>query len=189
MILPACLWVNYKDKIIMKMAELVNKKKWLTRILLFTITGSFPSTCPEKTNNIFILQKHKVHNTNTMKRILLIGIDPKTIDFSSPDLVPGLTIEKVEMGMKTELEKLDGLGYKTEVFLFGLKETDVSKLIRHLKNAKYDGIVIGAGVRVPQNTFILFERIINAVHENARESKIMFNTLPTNTAEAVQRWL
>lgn len=159
-------------------------------MLLFAVIGSFPSSCIDrKISDTSTTQKQKVLNTNTMKRILIIGIDPKTIDFTSPDLVPGLTIEKVEMGLKTELEKLNGLGFKAEVFLFDLKETDVSKLITHLKEEKYDGIAIGAGIRVPRDTFILFEKIINAVHENAQGSKILFNTLPTNTAEAVQRWL
>jgi len=35
----------------------------------------------------------------------------------------------------------------------------------------------------------LFEQIINVVHTNAPKSIIIFNTLPTNTDEAVKRWL
>lgn len=124
-----------------------------------------------------------------MKKILVIGIDPNTIDFSDPDLVRGFTVEKIQMGMKIEQEKLYGLGFETEFFLFALKETNVTKLITHLRNSTYDGIVIGAGIRVPNNTFGLFENIINAIHENAIQSKIMFNTLPTNTTDAIQRWL
>jgi hypothetical protein len=164
------------------------KNKWAMSVLLFIIIGtSLLAFCSERKTNATSLNKEP--NSNNMKKILVIGIDPKTIDFSNPDLVPGLTVEKIEMGMKAEKEKLHDLGFETEFFLFDLKETDVSKLKTFLKTKRYNGIVVGAGIRVPQNTFILFEKIINAIHEYAPGSKIMFNTLPTNTAEAIQRWL
>jgi len=35
---------------------------------------------------------------------------------------------------------------------------------------------------------LLFEKLINLVHEHAPGAKICFNTTPADTAEAVQRW-
>src|SRR5688572_10109941 len=157
--------------------------------LLVAMVGTFSHTsCADKKINNTSNQFKEEQNTDTMKKILVIGIDPKTIDFSNPELVPGLTVEKIEAGMKAEQEKLNRLGFKADFFLFSLTETNVSTLATHLKNSRYDGIVVGAGIRVPHNTFGLFEKVINAVHENATDARIMFNTLPTNTTEAIQRW-
>jgi hypothetical protein len=34
-----------------------------------------------------------------MKRVLLIGFDPATVDFSDPALPPGMTAEKIHAGV------------------------------------------------------------------------------------------
>ena len=35
-----------------------------------------------------------------MPRILLLGLDPETVDFSDPALPPGMTVEKVRAGIE-----------------------------------------------------------------------------------------
>ncbi len=37
--------------------------------------------------------------------------------------------------------------------------------------------------------FLLFEKLVNVVHEHAPQAKLCFNTKPSDTAEAVRRWL
>jgi hypothetical protein len=50
--------------------------------------------------------------------------------------------------------------------------------------------MIGAGVRLDPDHFLLFEKLVNVVHRHAPASvKICFNTRPNNTIEAVQRWI
>jgi alpha-galactosidase/6-phospho-beta-glucosidase family protein len=49
--------------------------------------------------------------------------------------------------------------------------------------------VIGAGLRVPPERLMLFEKILNHVHRLAPRASICFNTNPADTTEAVQRWL
>jgi hypothetical protein len=50
--------------------------------------------------------------------------------------------------------------------------------------------MIGAGVRVAPDHFLLFEKLINLVHRHAPPSvRICFNTHPTDTLAAVRRWL
>jgi hypothetical protein len=49
--------------------------------------------------------------------------------------------------------------------------------------------MIGAGIRTIPSNFILFEKLINVVHEHAPQAKLCFNTKPSDTADAVQRWL
>ena len=124
-----------------------------------------------------------------MKKILIIGINPDTIDFTNPELPKGLTKQIVEQGTKATLEKLISIGFDAGIFLVDTGETDLSKLAKQLNENRYDGIVIGNGIRSQASNFILFEQIINVVHANATASKIIFNTLPTNTDEAVKRWL
>jgi hypothetical protein len=48
--------------------------------------------------------------------------------------------------------------------------------------------MIGAGVRKDEEHFLLFERLINVIHECAPSSKIAFNTRPTDSDVAVRRW-
>jgi hypothetical protein len=45
--------------------------------------------------------KKELEETN-MKQILIVGMNPHTIDFSQPGFLTGLTAEKVEMGLKAE---------------------------------------------------------------------------------------
>lgn len=62
-------------------------------------------------------------------------------------------------------------------------------LLKALAEHTFDVILIGAGIRaLPQHT-LLFERIINVVHQNAPAAKLCFNTNPNDTLEAVQRWI
>lgn len=124
-----------------------------------------------------------------MKTILIIGMNPHTIDFTNPELPKGLTAEMVEQGTNATLKKLNTMGYEAETFLIDTGATDLSALAKQLKDKNYSGIVIGNGIRSQDSNFILFEQIINVVHKSAPKSVIIFNTLPTNTGEAVKRWL
>lgn len=124
-----------------------------------------------------------------MKKVLIIGVDPHTIDFTNPEIPQGLTIEKIEEGANATVEKLYSMGYDAELFLIETGATNLSNLEDHLYDKSFDGIVIGNGIRGIAANFILFEQIINVVHIHAPKSKIIFNSLPTNTDEAVKRWL
>jgi hypothetical protein len=37
--------------------------------------------------------------------------------------------------------------------------------------------------------FLLFEKLVNVVHEKAPRAKLCFNTQPDDTAKSVQRWV
>jgi hypothetical protein len=50
-------------------------------------------------------------------------------------------------------------------------------------------VVIGAGLRVPPERMLLFEKVLNLVHRLAPRASICFNTTPADTAEAVRRWI
>lgn len=133
-------------------------------------------------------QNHQKQKSKIMKKILIIGINPQTIDFSNPEIAPGLTAEKVELGTKATIDNLVTMGYAAESFFLDTGASDYSQLIKKISSVQYDGIVIGNGIRGLASNFIMFEQIVNVVHEHAPKSKILFNSLPTNTDEAVKRW-
>ena len=56
-----------------------------------------------------------------------------------------------------------------------------------LSETAYNCILVGAGVRTVDEHFIVFERLVNAVHQSAPSTKICFNTNPRVTAETVKR--
>jgi phage FluMu gp28-like protein len=128
--------------------------------------------------------KHQPH-------IFLIGIDPLLLDFSLPDFsaMPGLTAEKIEMGTKAALDELNNLGYIAEKCWVDLGSTASETVIAKLKEKTYDGIIIGAGIRVAESNFLLFEKIVNTIHEHAPQAKIVFNTSPKDNVAAVKRYI
>ncbi len=125
------------------------------------------------------------------KSVLIIGLDPTLIDFSSPEfsVVPGLDAAKVLAGLNADGEHLRSLGYDVGMCLTDFGETAEVMVLEELQQKPYDCVMIGAGVRVMPTHFLLFEKLINLVHANAPQAKFCFNTKPTDTAEAVQRWV
>jgi DNA-binding LacI/PurR family transcriptional regulator len=125
------------------------------------------------------------------KSVLVIGLEPTLIDFSSPDYAafPGLDAAKVMAGLKAAEESLTQQGYDVQLCLTDFGESAEATVRAQLEKKRYDCIVIGAGVRTIPANFLLFEKLINVVHSYASQAKICFNTKPTDTVEAVQRWI
>jgi len=123
------------------------------------------------------------------KSVLVIGLDPALIDFSKPGYAPGMDATKVLAGLKSSEDELTRLGYSVQMCLIDFGETAEAVVQSQLKRRRFDCILIGAGVRANPSNFLLFEKLINVVHEHAPQAKICFNTLPTDTAAAVKRWL
>lgn len=124
-----------------------------------------------------------------MKRILLIGLDPATVDFSDPALPPGMTIEKIHAGLKLALDDIAKRGWQPEICFIKPDETAVQTVERQLAAGAYECVVIGAGVRLPPNRLVLFESVLNAVHRAAPQAAIAFNTRPDDSGAAAARWI
>ena len=123
------------------------------------------------------------------KKVLCLGIDPKLIDFNLATTT-GWDAKRVKAVAQDANKRLTELGYEVQICFIDLRETAESVVSDTLSREKFDCIMIGAGVRIlPQHTF-LFEKIINAIHQKAQlSSKICFNTNPSDTVEAVLRWV
>lgn len=124
-----------------------------------------------------------------MKKILYLGLNPETLDFSQPGFPPGLTAEIIEAGVVAEIQKLKTMGFEATRFFFDFGNSDLSGLEAHLKANQYDCLLVGAGIRVPPPGLIFFEKLINCLHEHAPKSKIAFNTTPQDSDVAIKRWL
>jgi len=130
-------------------------------------------------------------NDSASRTALIIGLDPELIDFSSPDFAafPGMTAAKVLAGMDAAAEGMKALGYEVHHCLTDFGQTAEEIVTAQLQLRHFDCVLIGAGVRTVPSNFILFERLINLVHTHAPHSKICFNTKPSDTLEALQRWI
>lgn len=120
------------------------------------------------------------------KRVLVIGLEPSLVDFSS---MPDMNAQKVLAGLHADQAKLNALGYDAHLCLTDLGTTAEALVRQALAGEPFDCIVIGAGLRTVPTYFLLFEKLLNVVHQHAPKARICFNTRPSDTAEAVQRWV
>ncbi|MGH7330050.1 MAG: hypothetical protein ACREJX_17020, partial [Polyangiaceae bacterium] len=102
---------------------------------------------------------------------------------------PGLTHEKLSFGLQAQEKMLREVGFDVKMLLVDLGETAEAVARTALQEKKYDAVLIGAGVRTPPPQFMLFEKLINVIHEHAPQARICFNTRPDDTTDAFLRWV
>ena len=124
-----------------------------------------------------------------MTRVILIGYDPESVDFTDPALPPGMSAEKVHAGIAVARKQFADRGWDSDVCLFRPDETAVPTVQRELAGKNYDCVIIGAGVRLPPRQLPIFEAVVNAVHKAAPNAAIAFNTRPDDSADAAARAL
>jgi len=124
------------------------------------------------------------------KSVLSVGLQPQLIDFADPAYAayPGMTAEKVQGGLDKDIATLNAAGCDAKLCLTDFGETAEAVIRANLMQNRYDCVVIGAGLRTIDKNFLLFEKVLNVVHEHAAQARICFNTGPFDTAEAVRRW-
>ena len=124
-----------------------------------------------------------------MTRILLVGLDPDTVDYSDPALPPGMNADKVRAGIAVAVKQFTERGWESDVGYILADATAGPAVERQLRSTSYDCVVIGAGVRLPPRNLPLLEVIINAVRTAAPGAAIAFNTRPDDSADAAARGL
>jgi len=122
----------------------------------------------------------------TKKTVLAIGLDPVFVDFAA---IPQFTPDMFRGFIDAQLDRLRDLGFDVVSCLIDTGETAEAVATAALRSTSFDCVVIGAGLRLPPERLMLFEKIINLVHALAPNTRICFNTTPADTAEAVQRWI
>lgn len=123
------------------------------------------------------------------KRVLFIGQQPETVDFSDPALPPGFDAAKIHAGIAIGMQQMADRGWAADLCLVTPDASATEEVKRRLSAAAYDAVVIGGGIRIPPKSLQLFERLVNAVHRAAPNAAIAFNTTPQDTADAAARWI
>ena len=126
--------------------------------------------------------------TEQMPKVLLVGIAPAAVDYSDPDLPPGLDAEHIAADIEATLAEMRQRGWDAMFCSIRPDESAEATIAEALRQA-WDCVVIGGGVRMPAANLLFFERTINAVRRGAPSTPIAFNTGPGDTANAAARWL
>jgi hypothetical protein len=126
---------------------------------------------------------------NDVRRVLFVGQEPETVDFSDPALPPGFDAKKIHAGIAAGMRQMAERGWHADLCLVRPDQTAGMALERQLGTATYDCVVIGGGIRIPPKSLQLFEALINVAHKSAPSASIAFNTRPEDTADAAARWL
>jgi hypothetical protein len=124
-----------------------------------------------------------------MTRILLLGLDPETVDFSDPALPSGMTAEKIRAGIAVAVKQFTDRGWESDVGFIRPDETAGPTVERQLRSTNYDCVVVGGGVRLPPRNLALLEVVINAIRKAAPSAAIAFNTRPDDSGDAASRWV
>lgn len=122
------------------------------------------------------------------KKVLFIGQQPETVDFSDPALPPGFNAEKIHAGIAAGMAQMAERGWAGDLCLVKPDASATTDVAAYLARTRYDAVVIGGGLRIPAPSLLLFEQLVNAVHKGAPQAAIAFNTSPQDTADAAARW-
>jgi hypothetical protein len=123
------------------------------------------------------------------KKVLFVGQEPDTVDFTDPALPAGFNAEKINAGIAVGMQQMADRGWDADLLLVKPDDSATVELERQLSQRSYDCVVIGGGLRMPPKSLLLFEALINTVHRSAPGTAIAFNTSPQDTADAAARWV
>lgn len=117
-------------------------------------------------------------------RVLVVGLDPYRVPGPWD---PAAVAAAIREGMARFAER----GVGVESCLFGLDGSDdvESVIVVALCARPWECVVIGGGVRKPEDQIELFERVVNLVRLHAPDAAIAFNATPTDVFDAAARWI
>jgi hypothetical protein len=114
-----------------------------------------------------------------MAPVLLIGLDPHTI--------PGFDPAPVELAIAIGQKRFDEAGIDVDTCLVAIDDQARATIANALQAKPYGVVVIGGGIRKPDEVVALFEDVIDLIRRHAPQAAIAFNTNPVTSLDAVQR--
>ena len=120
---------------------------------------------------------------------LQIGLHPSTIDYDAPDFAAftGLTEESLHAANDENLALLRQAGYEADGCQIDFGENALGTVRAVLEHARYDAVLIGAGVRLTPGNTLLFESILNLVHTALPHARFIFNQNAKATPDDIRR--
>jgi hypothetical protein len=125
-----------------------------------------------------------VDSTPSAPRVLVIGLDPYR--------VPGpWDPEPVASAIAESTARFAERGIGVENCLFGLDGSDDVEAVvaAAVASRRWECVVVGGGVRKPEELLALFETVVNLVRRHAPDAAIAFNSTPADIVDAATRWL
>src|SRR5258706_12173840 len=86
---------------------------------------------------------------SVMTRVLFVGQQPETVDFSDPAIPPGFNAEKINAGIAIAAATIAEHGWQADICMIPPDETAGPILEKQLASVIYDCVVIGGGLRLP----------------------------------------
>jgi hypothetical protein len=125
-----------------------------------------------------------VDATASGPRVLVIGLDPYRVPGPWD---PAPVADAIAVGMA----RFAKAGVGVESCLLGLEGSeDVEAAVTGaLDSRPWEVVVVGGGIRNPEDQLDLFERIVNLVHRHAPDAAIAFSSTPGDILDAAARWL
>jgi hypothetical protein len=125
-----------------------------------------------------------VGNTVSNLHVLVIGLDPYRVP---GPWNPKPVADAIDIGMKALADR----GFHAEACLVGLDGSDdvEARVTAALRARSWDCVVVGGGIRTPEEQLELFESIINVIRRHAPQAAITFNHTPHDLADAAARGL
>ena len=123
-------------------------------------------------------------NTVSDLNVLVIGLDPYRVPGPWD---PKPVADAIEIGMAALADR----GFHAEACLLGLDGSDdvEARVTVALQARPWDCVVVGGGIREPEEQLELFESIINLICRHAPQAAIAFNHTPHDLADAAARGL
>jgi hypothetical protein len=116
--------------------------------------------------------------------VLVIGLDPYRVP---GPWNPKPVADAIDIGMTALADR----GFHAEACLVGLDGSDdvEARVTAVLQARSWDCVVVGGGIREPEEQLELFESIINLICRHAPKAAIAFNHTPHDLADAAARGL
>src|SRR6476661_4476900 len=114
-----------------------------------------------------------------MASVLLIGLDPRKI--------PGFDPAPVEIAIAMGHKRFVEAGIEVDTCLVGIEPAARTIIVNALQAKPYGVVVVGGGIRKPDELVELFEDVIDLIRHHAPQAAIAFNTNPVTSLDAATR--
>jgi hypothetical protein len=114
-----------------------------------------------------------------MAPVLLIGLDPRKI--------PGFDPASVEIAIAMGHKRFVEAGIEVDTCLVEIGAAARAIIANALQAKPYGVVVVGGGIRKPDELVELFEDVIDLIRRHAPQAAIAFNTNPVTSLDAATR--